>query len=57
MKTMLTLSLAGTLLLGAMIGSLVEGTSEPVRQGLVLGLGAWLAVFGFMGVWLRLRSD
>jgi hypothetical protein len=57
MKTMLTLSLVGMLLAGAMIGTFVEGTSEPVRQGLRLGVGVWLATFGFIGVYLRLRVE
>jgi hypothetical protein len=57
MKMMLTVSLIGTILVGAMIGTFVEGTSEPVRQGVLLGIGVWLAIFGFIGVYLGLRVD
>ncbi len=56
MKTSLTLSLAGTLLAGGMIGSFVEGTSAPVRQGVLLGFGVWLATLGFLGLLAHLRE-
>lgn len=45
-KIYLTLTLGGTLLAGAMVGSFVEGTDEPIRQGLLLGLGVWLVLVG-----------
>ena len=56
MKTSLTLSLVGTLLAGGMIGTFVEGTSEPVRQGVLLGFGVWLALVGFLGLSKGLRD-
>ena len=45
-KVYLTLTLGGTLLAGAMVGSFVEGTDEPIRQGFLLGLGVWLVLVG-----------
>ncbi|HEY6533761.1 MAG TPA: hypothetical protein VIY72_15750 [Acidimicrobiales bacterium] len=48
MKVFLTLSLAGLLLAGAMLGTLIDGTDEPVRQGLLLGLGLWLTAVGVL---------
>jgi hypothetical protein len=56
MKTSLTLSLGGTLVAGGMIGSFIEGTSEPVRQGVLLGFGVWLATLGFLGLMVHLRE-
>jgi|APDOM4702015248_1054824.scaffolds.fasta_scaffold492908_2 hypothetical protein len=52
MKTFLTLSLAGLLLAGFAVGTFVEGTDDPKRQGLLLGFGVWLAVIGYV-----LRDD
>lgn len=45
-KVFLTLSFVGLLLSGAMVGSLVEGTDEPIRQGALLGVGVWLTLVG-----------
>jgi hypothetical protein len=56
MKTSLTLSLAGTLLAGGMIGTFIEGASEPVRQGVLLGFGVWLAILGFLGLPAHMRD-
>jgi hypothetical protein len=51
-KTFLTLSLVGLLLAGFALGTFVEGTDDPKRQGLLLGFGLWLAVVGYV-----LRDD
>jgi hypothetical protein len=51
MKAFLTLSLAGLLLAGAALGTLIHGTDEPVRQGLLFGGGIWLLVVGFVLLW------
>lgn len=48
MKTFLTLSLAGMLLTGAMIGTLVDGTDEPIRQWVLLSLGARTTTVAFV---------
>jgi hypothetical protein len=48
LKVFLTLSLAGLLLAGAALGTLIEGTDHPVRQGLLFGGGIWLLVVGFV---------
>jgi hypothetical protein len=45
------LSLAGLLLAGAALGTLIHGTDEPVRQGLLFGGGIWLLVVGFVLLW------
>jgi len=45
-KLFLTLTFVGLLVAGAAVGTLVEGTDAPVRQGLLLGFGVWLAVVG-----------
>ena len=45
-KAFLTLSLAGCLLAGTMVGSLVDGTDAPLRQGALLGFGLWLVGVG-----------
>lgn len=55
MKVFLTLSLVGLLLARAMFGTLLDGTDEPVRQGLLLGLGLWLTAVGV--VFLRDEPD
>ena len=34
----------------------VERTSEPVRQGLLHGVGMWLAIFGFVRVAIYFRA-
>jgi hypothetical protein len=54
-KVFLTLSLVGLLLAGAMLGTLLDGTDEPVRQGLLLGLGLWLTAVGTL--FLREQPD
>jgi hypothetical protein len=54
-KVFLTLSLVGLLLAGAMLGTLLDGTDEPVRQGLLLGLGLWLTAVG--ALFLREQTD
>jgi hypothetical protein len=54
-KVFLTLSLVGLLLAGAMLGTLLDGTDEPVRQGLLLGLGLWLTAVG--ALFLREQPD
>ncbi len=51
MKVFLTLSLVGLLLAGAALGTLIDGTDQPVRQGLLLGFGLWLTLVGV--VWWR----
>ncbi len=45
-KNFLTFSFVGLLLSGAMIGSLVEDTNEPILQGALLGAGVWLTLIG-----------
>jgi hypothetical protein len=52
MKTFLTVTLVGLLLAGFALGTLVEGSDEPVRQGTLLGFGVWLTVVG-----IRLYRD
>jgi hypothetical protein len=47
--------LVGLLLAGAMLGTLIDGTDEPVRQGLLLGLGLWLTAVG--ALFLRDQPD
>lgn len=47
MKAFLTLSFVGFLVAGFALGTLVDGTDEPVRQGLLLGFGVWLAGVAF----------
>jgi hypothetical protein len=54
-KVFLTLSLVGLPLAGAMLGTLLDGTDEPVRQGLLLGLGLWLTAVG--ALFLREQTD
>lgn len=49
MKTFLTLTFVGTLLAGFMLGTLIEGTDEPIRQSVLLGLGVWLTIVGIVG--------
>ena len=49
MKTFLTFTFVGLLLAGFSLGTLVEGSDEPARQGALLGFGVWLAV---VGVWM-----
>ena len=51
-KTFLTLSLAGLLVAGFAVGTFVEGTDDPKRQGLLLGFGLWLTLVGYV-----LRDD
>ena len=43
MKTFLTLTLAGMLLAGVMLGTLIEGTDAPIRQSALLGVGLWFS--------------
>ena len=43
-KLFLTFSFVGTLLTGAMVGSLVEGVVDPVVIGAFLGFGVWLVL-------------
>jgi hypothetical protein len=46
-KTFLTLSLVGLLLAGFAVGTFIEGTDDPKRQGILLGFGLWLALVGY----------
>lgn len=48
MKTFLTLTLAGMLLAGVMLGTLIEGTDAPIRQSALLGVGLWLTIVGIV---------
>ena len=46
MKTFLTLTFVGTLLAAYKLGTLIEGTEEPIRQSVLLGVGVWLTIVG-----------
>lgn len=48
MKTFLTITFAGMLLAGFMLGTLIEGTDEPIRQSVLLGAGVWLTIVGIV---------
>lgn len=42
----MTLSLIGLLTAGFALGTLLEGTDNPIRQCLLLGFGLWLTLVG-----------
>ena len=48
MKPFLTFTFAGMLLAGFMLGTLIEGTDEPIRQSVLLGGGIWLTIVGIV---------
>ena len=49
MKPFLTLTLIGLLVAVFALGTLIEGSDEPVRQGTLLGFGLWLTI---VGIWM-----
>ena len=48
MKTFLTVTFVGMLLAGFMLGTLIEGTDQPIRQSVLLSAGVWLTIVGIV---------